>query len=42
VQTYNTAVKSFPMNMLAGMFGFAPKAYFEAKEGAEEAPKVSF
>ncbi|HXV14933.1 MAG TPA: LemA family protein [Candidatus Krumholzibacteria bacterium] len=42
VQTYNTAVKSFPMNMLAGMFGFAPKAYFEAKEGAEEAPKVEF
>jgi LemA protein len=42
VQTYNTAVKSFPMSMLAGMFGFAPKAYFEAKEGAEEAPKVEF
>ncbi len=42
VQTYNTAVKSFPMNMLAGMFGFSPKAYFEAKEGAEEAPKVEF
>ena len=42
VQTYNTAVKSFPMNMLAGMFGFHPKAYFEAKEGAEEAPKVNF
>jgi LemA protein len=42
VQSYNTAVKSFPMNFLAGMFGFAPKAYFEAKEGAEEAPKVQF
>jgi LemA protein len=42
VQTYNTAVKSFPMNLLAGMFGFAPKAYFEAKEGAEEAPPVKF
>lgn len=42
VQSYNTAVKSFPMNMLAGMFGFGPKAYFEAKEGAEEAPKVQF
>ena len=42
VQTYNTAVKSFPMNMLAGMFGFHPKAYFEAREGAEEAPKVNF
>lgn len=42
VQSYNTAVKSFPMNMLAGMFGFGPKAYFEAAEGAEEAPKVNF
>ena len=42
VQTYNTAVKSFPMNVLAGMFGFHPKAYFEAREGAEEAPKVNF
>ena len=42
VQTYNTAVKSFPMNVLAGMFGFHPKAYFEAREGAEEAPKVIF
>ena len=42
VQTYNTAVRSFPMNVLAGMFGFHPKAYFEAREGAEEAPKVNF
>ena len=42
VQSYNTAVKSFPMNLLAGMFGFSPKAYFEAKEGAAEAPKVQF
>jgi LemA protein len=42
VQTYNTAVKSFPMNLLAGMLGFKPKAYFEAREGAEEAPKVNF
>jgi len=42
VQEYNVAVKRFPMNMLAGMFGFGPKAYFEAKEGAEEAPKVKF
>jgi LemA protein len=39
---YNVAVKRFPMNFFAGMFGFAPKAYFEAREGAEEAPKVQF
>ena len=42
VQGYNVAVKRFPMNFLAGMFGFQPKAYFEAREGAEEAPKVDF
>ena len=42
VQQYNVAVKRFPMNILSGMFGFAPKAYFEAKEGAEEAPKFKF
>jgi LemA protein len=42
VQEYNVAVKRFPMNLLAGMFGFAPKAYFEAREGSEEAPKVQF
>lgn len=42
VQKYNVAVKRFPMNLLAGMFGFSPKAYFEAREGAEEAPQVDF
>ncbi len=42
VQGYNVAVKRFPTSMLAGMFGFAPKAYFQAKEGSEEAPKVKF
>jgi LemA protein len=42
VQDYNVAVKRFPMNFLAGMFGFAPKAYFEAREGSAEPPKVQF
>lgn len=42
VQKFNVAVKRFPMNLFAGMFGFAPRAYFEAREGAEEAPKVDF
>lgn len=42
VQKYNVGVKRFPMNFLAGMFGFEPKAYFEAREGAEEAPQVNF
>lgn len=39
---FNTFIKSFPQNLLAGMFGFEAKPYFEAKEGAEEAPKVEF
>jgi LemA protein len=42
VQDYNVAVKRFPMNFFAGAFGFGPKAYFEAVEGAAEAPKVEF
>ena len=42
VQKYNVAIKRFPMSMVAGMFGFTPKAYFEAREGSEEPPKVKF
>jgi LemA protein len=42
VQDYNVAVKRFPMNFFAGMFGFGPKAYFEAREGSAEPPKVQF
>jgi LemA protein len=41
-QDYNVAVKRFPMNFFAGMFGFAPKAYFQAQPGSEQAPKVNF
>jgi len=39
---YNTYIKLFPKNILANMFGFDPKPYFEAQEGAETAPKVEF
>lgn len=42
VQDYNVAVKRFPMSALAGMFGFAPKAYFQATPGSEKAPEVKF
>ena len=42
VNTYNTKVRSFPMNMLSGMFGFHKKEGFKADEGAEKAPKVEF
>ncbi|MBZ5637464.1 MAG: LemA family protein [Acidobacteriia bacterium] len=42
VQAYNTAIRVFPASMLAGLFGFQPKAFFEAEPGAEKAPKVKF
>lgn len=41
-QEYNTYIKKFPKNLFAGMFGFEPKAYFKAQEGAEKAPEVKF
>lgn len=37
---YNTAARRFPANLIANMFGFDKKPYFEASEGAEEAPDV--
>ena len=39
---YNTLIRSFPTNILASMFGFEKKGYFEALAGAETAPKVEF
>ncbi len=39
---YNTGIRKFPKNILAGMFGFERKAYFEANEGADKAPVVEF
>jgi len=41
VRKYNTALRVFPTNMIAGMFGFEKQLFFEAQEGAEEAPKVN-
>ena len=41
-QAYNTYIRSFPNNLLAGMFGFQTKAYFTAEAGSEKAPKVEF
>ena len=41
-QSFNTYIKRFPQNFLAGMFGFNAKPYFEAMEGAEKAPQVQF
>ena len=42
VQEYNVVIRSFPKNILAGMFGFDKMAKFEAEAGAEKAPQVKF
>lgn len=42
VQPYNVYIKRFPNNMLAGMYGFQQKGYFEAAKGSENAPTVDF
>ena len=39
---FNAAIRRFPGNIIAGMFGFERKPYFEAEAGAEKAPKVEF
>lgn len=41
-QSYNSSIRQFPGNVLAGMFGFERKPYFEAEKGAEKAPEVNF
>ena len=41
-RNYNTKIRRFPNNILAGMCGFEKKPYFEAEEGASKAPKVEF
>lgn len=42
VKEYNTSIRKFPRNLLAGMFGFEKRPYFEAQEGAVVAPQVNF
>lgn len=42
VQDYNKTIRKFPKNIVAGMFDFEKRAYFEATPGAEKAPNVSF
>ena len=42
VTIYNKKVRSFPDNMLAGIFGFSVRPQFKAQEGAESAPTVQF
>jgi LemA protein len=42
VQNYNTRIQTFPRNLIAGMFNFAPRQFFQAEEGAAAVPKVEF
>ena len=41
-QVYNTYIRHFPQNILAGMFQFQAKPYFEAAAGSDKAPEVKF
>jgi LemA protein len=42
VQNYNTRIQTFPRNLIAGMFNFTPRQFFQAEEGAQDVPKVQF
>lgn len=42
VMSYNTSTQTFPSNILAGMFGFKEREYFEIEEAAKEPVKVQF
>lgn len=42
VKSYNTSIRRFPDNIVASIFGFEKKGYFEAKDGADTAPVVQF
>lgn len=39
---YNSSIRKFPRNIIASMFGFEKRPYFEASEAAKEAPVVNF
>ena len=41
-KNYNTTIKKFPTNIIAGLFNFEAKPYFEADAGSKNAPKVEF
>ncbi|HOC59006.1 MAG: LemA family protein [Syntrophaceae bacterium] len=42
VKVYNQAIRSFPANLVANMFGFKEAAFFESAKEAKTAPKVNF
>lgn len=39
---FNTSIRTFPRNIIAGMCGFEKRPYFEAEESAAKAPEVKF
>jgi len=41
-QNYNSSIRKFPTSIFASIGGFERKAYFEADQGAENAPAVDF
>lgn len=41
-QQYNSTVRKFPNNIMAGIFGFEQKGYFQADDGASEVPQIEF
>lgn len=42
VKTYNIKIRSFPANLLAGLYGFEKAPFFEAPESAKAAPQIKF
>lgn len=42
VKSYNTAIRKFPNSLIASLFGFTQKQYFQASEGAQNVPNVEF
>ena len=42
VNDYNSYIRKFPNNIIAGLFNFDKKGYFKATEGADKAPDVEF
>ncbi len=42
VQFFNTAIRQFPANVIAGFFGFEQKIYFQSEAGSEKVPEVKF
>jgi len=42
IRSFNTTLRSFPINLVAGLFGFTQANLFEAVEGADKAPEIKF